>query len=350
MDQSQENMKILCVLPSTPTPVDSNPFSRFDTESERPQVPTESETNEAGVATSFSSQDFEATNIIHQDTNSQTNQNTENFDNLTKRKHENENLEENNKQPRKRKKIDNENNENSHGTTSGNNQHKCEWEECNSTFATLTDLGTHLSGHIKGQKLENRSNKKSGYICKWKNCTRNSKPFKGCYNLEHHLRYQHTGEKPFHCKSCASKFAQRSDLIEHLRNIHNQNSVDNASFNSSNCKYDHLSTSINNVTVMNDDKKVRKLLAPRTHPVPILPAPTFIYPVLPVNPHKYEHSDLNPILLGNERMENEFIPQEQVAFGLFPQFYHPFMNPAFRLPYEHELCYTVPTDTEDKNH
>ena len=117
MDQSQENMKILRVLPSTPTPIDSNPFSRFDTESERVQVQPESEslTSERNPSTSFANHDYEvATNTtINQEKNPPSNQTTEeNLENLSKaekrNRHESENTTEDNsnKPARKRKKID----------------------------------------------------------------------------------------------------------------------------------------------------------------------------------------------------------------------------------------------------
>ena len=104
-------------------------------------------------------------------------------------------------------------------TISDERWHLCKWDECNLSFESLKDLGVHLRAHIKTQKDTNRKCKKSGYVCKWAGCARTN-PFKGCYNLEHHLRYQHTGERPYQCDACSSSFAQRSDLTEHLQNIH----------------------------------------------------------------------------------------------------------------------------------
>ena len=170
--------------------------------------------------------------------------------------------------PKKRKKLSKKRNDEAC---------KCEWNDCDKIFDCLTELGTHVLGHIQDQKAENRSNKKSGYICKWKNCSRKEKPFKGCYNLEHHIRYQHTGEKPFVCKWCPSKFAQRSDMIEHLRNIHNQN----IEIPQIDCKKKNMHS--------NDNSKVRKIMTPRSHPIPILPAnfqSLQYYPLMP-NYNKY---------------------------------------------------------------
>lgn len=141
----------------------------------------------------------------------------------------------------------------------------CKWDDCNESFASLSMLGCHLTDHIKQQKTQNRSNKRSGYLCKWKDCKRTT-PFKGCYNLEHHLRYQHTGEKPFQCKYCSSSFAQRSDMTEHLYNIHNRKPT-----KKQRGRNKSQTTLYTNYTPPND--KVQQLMMPRSRPIPILPAP-----------------------------------------------------------------------------
>ncbi|KYR00818.1 hypothetical protein DLAC_11531 [Tieghemostelium lacteum] len=95
---------------------------------------------------------------------------------------------------------------------------ECKWGDCKGVvFEKLSDLGDHLSDHVKNQK-----GKKSESHCEWNGCTRGDKPLKSAYNLIHHLRYKHTGEKPFHCDypDCDSRFVQLSDLNEHKRNIH----------------------------------------------------------------------------------------------------------------------------------
>ena len=143
----------------------------------------------------------------------------------------------------------------------------CKWNDCNESFASLSMLGCHLTDHIKQQKTLNRSNKKSGYHCKWKDCKR-STPFKGCYNLEHHLRYQHTGEKPFQCKYCSSSFAQRSDMTEHLYNIHNRKPTKKRGRNKT-----QATNLYSNYTPTDCSDKVQQLMMPRSRPIPILPAP-----------------------------------------------------------------------------
>jgi len=96
---------------------------------------------------------------------------------------------------------------------------QCRWKNCNATFSDMEAQANHISdAHIKVQKLLNRKEKKRGFACEWSSCTR-EKPFNSCYNLEHHIRYKHTGEKPYACSvtGCFSRFAQASDLREHLR-------------------------------------------------------------------------------------------------------------------------------------
>jgi len=97
----------------------------------------------------------------------------------------------------------------------------CKWKKCNSSFNEMESLAIHICEHIKEQKFINKREKKKGFTCEWAGCARD-KPFNSCYNLEHHIRYKHTGEKPYACSvmGCYSRFAQASDLKEHLR-LHN---------------------------------------------------------------------------------------------------------------------------------
>ena len=67
----------------------------------------------------------------------------------------------------------------------------CHWKDCDKDFVTQDDLVKHINNdHI-------HANKKS-FVCRWKECSRDEKPFKAQYMLVVHMR-RHTGEKPHKC-------------------------------------------------------------------------------------------------------------------------------------------------------
>lgn len=67
----------------------------------------------------------------------------------------------------------------------------CNWKNCGMEFTTQDELVRHINNdHIQ-------TNKKS-YICGWKSCSREEKPFKAMYMLVVHMR-RHTLEKPHKC-------------------------------------------------------------------------------------------------------------------------------------------------------
>jgi hypothetical protein len=69
----------------------------------------------------------------------------------------------------------------------------CKWGGCNTNFPNVGALGMHLSDHIRTQKVANRREKKSGYVCDWDGCNRQKRPFKVRKGLVTSLTYCVTG-------------------------------------------------------------------------------------------------------------------------------------------------------------
>ncbi|KAM8934734.1 zinc finger protein GLI2 isoform 2-T2 [Pelodytes ibericus] len=87
----------------------------------------------------------------------------------------------------------------------------CHWDSCTKEYDTQDQLVHHINNeHIHGEKKE--------FVCRWRDCTREQKPFKAQYMLVVHMR-RHTGEKPHKCtfEGCMKAYSRLENLKTHLR-------------------------------------------------------------------------------------------------------------------------------------
>ena len=68
----------------------------------------------------------------------------------------------------------------------------CQWDTCMQQFSCIAFLAQHV------EKAHILKEIKKDYVCLWRDCKRNRKPFADRYTLVTHLRI-HTREKPDRC-------------------------------------------------------------------------------------------------------------------------------------------------------
>lgn len=91
--------------------------------------------------------------------------------------------------------------------------YQCKWDTCTKEFLTLPELTKHLQfSHIPNESV---------FVCLWKDCKRNGKPFTRYSCLMRHLRY-HTGDKPCKCtyEGCGFSSTDNGDLKRHMKIVH----------------------------------------------------------------------------------------------------------------------------------
>jgi KRAB domain-containing zinc finger protein len=83
--------------------------------------------------------------------------------------------------------------------------------ECSKTFNKPSQLRNHINQH-KGINPYIRTHKKT-LACSFQDC---GKQFGLLENLKHHIK-THTGERPYVCEVCFKRFAQKTNLLKHIR-------------------------------------------------------------------------------------------------------------------------------------
>jgi len=88
---------------------------------------------------------------------------------------------------------------------------KCSWGDCEIEMNTQEALVSHIL-------LDHVGTGKASYVCMWKGCTREHKPFSKRHKIQNHIRI-HTGERPFACPvpECGKKFSRQDGLNTHIK-------------------------------------------------------------------------------------------------------------------------------------
>lgn len=87
----------------------------------------------------------------------------------------------------------------------------CSWSNCQLELHSQEALVKHiLQDHV--------GTGKPSYVCHWKGCTRDLKPFSKRHKIQNHVRI-HTGERPFCCPvaDCGKRFSRQDGLNTHIK-------------------------------------------------------------------------------------------------------------------------------------
>ncbi|KAJ3254666.1 hypothetical protein HK103_007005 [Boothiomyces macroporosus] len=88
---------------------------------------------------------------------------------------------------------------------------QCSWGTCSMELHTQDLLVQHiLQDHV--------GTGKASYVCEWRGCSRQLKPFTKRHKIQNHVRI-HTGERPFACPvaDCGKKFSRQDGLNTHIK-------------------------------------------------------------------------------------------------------------------------------------
>ena len=115
--------------------------------------------------------------------------------------------------------------------------YKCDFENCEKSFAKLVNLRKHYNSHYKNKKI---------YHCPYQGC---KKSFSASYSLTSHYRI-HTGNMPFKCEICGKKFFDKANWQYHTNNIHKKIIRNKLICQHKNCE--HISKSIKQLLMHHD--------------------------------------------------------------------------------------------------